>query len=250
MIVVSPNHHPQADKVWRELLGSKPNGARTLGTAQEKYLADVFEPYYDMLVTYASDYPFEIPEGVKRIAIMWHQNYPWTEGFKVWQRVNCRLKSYEVDYFVNEEKLLSLIEEVGGRAYFFPRFIDTKKYPKFNCTKNIPTLWFGNPWREFSKEFEGYKLMNEHPWWICHGELGYGDEKKRALNRRETLQFLARAKEVWAIGISQLEAQYYGAEIVSYRGDVLPFYDEKMIVEEAKKLLGVIYPDRLPGLGE
>jgi len=250
MIVVSPNHHPQADKVWRELLESRPNGARTLGSAMAKYLAPVFEPYYDMLVTYASDYPFEIPEGVKRIAVMWHQNYPWTESFKVWQRVNCRLKKYEVDYFVNEEQLLKLINEFCDRAYYFPRFIDTKVYPKFKCTKNVPTLWFGNKWKEFSGEFEGYKAMVEHPWWICHGKLGYGEEEKKELTRRETLQFLARAQKVWSIGISQLEAQYYGAEVISYRGDVLPFYDEKTIVEEAKKLLGKIYPDRLPGLGE
>jgi hypothetical protein len=215
MEIVYPNHHPVADKVWREQLGSKPNGARTLGSAQAKYLAPIFEPYYDLMVCYASDYQFEIPEGTKRIAIMVHQNYPWAEAFKVWQRTNVRLLEYEVDYFANEQKIVDLINSGGGKCFYLPRFIDTKKYPKFNCTRIYDCLWFGNPWNEFKKEFDYYKDTT-NGWWICHNQFGKKDKViKDKLERTETLRLLAQAKEVWAIGVSQLEAQYYGCKIVS-----------------------------------
>lgn len=229
MIIVSPNHHPEADKFWKEKLNSKPNGARTLGGAIADNLSDIFAEHYDMLVTYASDYPFDIPEGVKKIAVIWHQNFPWVEGFKVWQRVNIRLKDYDVDYFVNESVLLSLIKDVYKKAYYLPRFIDTTDYPKFNKKKDIKTLWFGNAWGEFRNEFDAYKSLVEKPLWITHGKLGEGDETIKELTREETLEIVARAQVVWAIGVSQLEAHYYGCDIASYRGEPLPFYDQNTI---------------------
>ena len=237
MIVVSPNHHPEADKFWREKLGRKPNGARTLGSAQAKYLTDAMSPYYDMLITYASDYPFDIPKGAKRIAVMWHSNFPWMDGFKCWQRVNVRLIDYEVDYFVNEKPLLNLIKEVYPRAFYLPRFIDATKYPHTLCIKTIDTLWFGNKWNEFVFDFDTYIHSVKEPYWICHGEMGLGEKKIKPLNRMETLLTLAKAKKVWAIGVSQLEAQFYGCDIVSYRGGVLPFYDEVGIQKYVKRLM-------------
>lgn len=237
MIIIAPGSHPEADKFWKEKLGSKPNGARTLGTAIANNLADIFEPHYDMLVTYASDYKFEIPDGVKKIAVIWHQNFPWVEGFKVWQRVNCKLTDYDVDYFVNESVLLSLIKDVYKQAYYLPRFIDTTEYPKFNVERDIKTLWFGNAWGEFQGEFAMYKNLAEKPMWISHGKLGCGEEVIKEVDREETLRTLARTQTAWAIGVSQLEAQYYGCEIASYRGEPLPFYDQNTIRDYLKDLL-------------
>lgn len=238
MIIVAPGKHPDADKFWKEKLKCKPNGARTLGSAMEKNLADLFEPYYDMFVCYASDIDFEIPEGVKRIAVMWHQNFPWTDGFRCWQRVNNKLLNYEVDYYVNEPRLINIIKDVYPNVYYLPRFIDTTAYPKFDNKKTIKTLWFGNAWGEFTAEFDAYKHRVAEPMWITHGELGVGDRKLKELDSRtETLETLSKAEVVWAIGISQLEAQYYGAKVVSYRGPVLPFYNEKTIRSYTKKLL-------------
>lgn len=237
MNIISPGTHPVADKFWKEILHEKPNGARTLGAAQAKHLADLFEPYYDLMVCYASEYDFDIPKGTKRIAIMTHQNFPWTAGFKSWQRVNNKLKGYEVDYFMNEPKLIGLVREVGGRAFYLPRFIDTNEYPKIVGETQIPTLWFGNAWGEFQGEFEMYKQQKE-PYWITQGRFGCGEEViKDNLDRSTTLTILASAKKVWAIGICQLEARYYGAEVVSYRGELLPYYDEKTIRPYTKRLL-------------
>lgn len=237
MIIIAPGSHPEADKFWKEKLGSKPNGARTLGTAIANNLADIFEPHYDMLITYASDFKFDIPEGVKKIVLIWHQNFPWVEGFKVWQRVNCKLIDYDVDYFVNESVLLSLIKDVYKQAYYLPRFIDTTEYPKFNVERDIKTLWFGNAWGEFQGEFAMYKNLAEKPMWISHGKLGCGEEVIKEVDRKETLRTLARAQTVWAIGVSQLEAHYYGCNIASYRGEPLPFYDQNTIRDYLKDLL-------------
>lgn len=237
MIIIAPGSHPEADRFWKEKLGSKPNGARTLGGAIADNLSDIFEPHYDMLVTYASDYKFEIPDGVKKIAVIWHQNFPWVEGFKVWQRVNLKLQGYDVDYFVNESALLSLIKDVHKQAYYLPRFIDTTEYPKFNVEKEIKTLWFGNAWGEFRNEFDAYKSLAENPLWITHGKLGVGEKTIRGLSREETLEVLAKSQTVWAIGVSQLEAQYYGCNVASYRGEPLPFYDQNTIRDYLKDLL-------------
>lgn len=253
MIVIAPGKHPEADKFWKEKLGSKPNGARTLGTAIEKNLTDIFEQYYDMLVCYASDFNFEIPDGVKKIAIIWHQNFPWTEGFKAWQRVNLKLANYDVNYFVNESVLGSLISHAykQSRVYYLPRFIDTFEYPVFKVKKDINTLWFGNAWGEFKSEFEMYKNLVDKPMWITHGELGRGEETIKKLTREETLKTVARAETVWAIGVSQLEAKYYGCNITSYRGEPLPFYDQNTIRDYLRSLLeDKVRPLSLPGLGE
>ena len=237
MIILAPGTHPKADKFWHEVLGSKPNGARTLGGAIADNLAGIFEPHYDMLITYASDFEFEVPEGVKKIAVIWHQNFPWTEGFKVWQRVNVKLKKYDVDYFVNESVLLSLIKDVYPKAYYLPRFIDTSNYPTFDVPRDNKTLWFGNAWGEFQNEFSMYKLLTEKPLWISHGQLGCGDDIIKDVDRKETLEILARTQTVWAIGVSQLEAMYYGCDIASYRGEPLPFYDQDTIKEYLVDLL-------------
>lgn len=249
MIILSPGNHPTADKFWKDMLGSKPNGARTLGSAQAEHLAPIFAKYYDMMVCYASDFPFEIPAGVKRIAVMVHQNFPWVESFKVWQRTNIKFKGYEVDYFANEPKIIALIREGGGKCYYLPRFIDTALYPTFKVRKSIPELWFGNPWNEFKGEFEMYKATTCGKW-ICHGELGEGDKVIKKLDRYDTLLNVARAKKVWAIGVSQLEAQHYGCEVVSYRGPVLPFYDQKKIKPYTLNLLNEIWGSRGPGFGK
>lgn len=237
MIIIAPGSHPEADKFWKEKLGSKPNGARTLGSAIAKNLADIFEPHYDMLITYASDFKFDIPKGVKKIALIWHQNFPWTDGFKTWQRVNLKLQDYDVDYFVNESVLLSLIKDVYPQAYYLPRFIDTSEYPMFLAKKDIKTLWFGNAWGEFQSEFAMYKSVVEKPIWISHGKLGCGDEVIKEVDREETLRTLARAQTVWAIGVSQLEAKYYDCDIASYRGEPLPFYNQITIRDYLKDLL-------------
>lgn len=237
MHIISPGNHPTADKFWKEMLGSKPNGARTLGAAVTKNLADIFAEHYDMLVAYASDYDFEIPDGVKKIAVIWHSNFPWVEGFKAWQRVDIKLKKYDVDYFVNEFVILSLIKDVHKNTYYLPRFIDTTQYPKTKVKKDIKTLWFGNAWGEFQYEFGMYKSLAEKPMWISHGKLGCGDETIKELDREETLKTIARTQTVWAIGVSQLEAHYYGCDIASYRGEPLPFYDQNTVREYLTDLL-------------
>lgn len=237
MIVISPGHHPVADKFWKEKLGGRLNGARVLGEAQAKYLTPLFEQKYDMLITYASDMDFEIPDSVKRIAVMWHFNFPKVEAFRLWQKVNLKLKGYYVDYFSNDQDVIALVREVGGRIFYLPRFIDTNEYPKFDVKKTIPTLWMGNKWNEFKFEFDNY-IKNESPAWISQGQLGLGKTIFNPhLSREATLRLLAKTKEVWAIGICQLEAQYYGCEVVPYRGERLPFYDQNTIKSYLEALL-------------
>ena len=237
MEIISPGHHPVADRFWHFALGEKPNGARTLGKAQAKNLADLFEPYYDLMVTYASEHEFDIPKGAKRIAVMVHQNYPWQAGLRSWQKVNSKLSNYDVDYFVNEETLLKLIKESGGRAFLLPRFIDTTEYPTFNVERTHPTLWYGNAWGEFQFEYETYLNSVAEPFWVSHGRLGFGDMPLGEVNRQKALEILAKSEKIWAIGVSQLEARFYGAEVVSYRGDILPYYDQHTIRPYVKKLL-------------
>lgn len=248
MAIISPKNHTEANKVWKEMLGSRPNGARTLGEAQAKYLSKEFAKYYDLLVTYCVNYPFEIPEGTKRIAVMWHQNYPWTEGFKQWQRVNIKLKDYQVDYFVNEHKMVNLIKDVNGNAFFLPRFIDTETLPK-PLEKTIDVLWYGNRWNEFQAEFNMFMSRASTPFWVSQGKFGKGDKViKDNLTHEESLDILRRARIVWAIGISQLEAQALGAEVVSYRGPALPLYTEKTAPVYLRRLLDKIWSERDPSL--
>lgn len=250
MYIISPGHHPVADEVWRTKLNSKPNGARTLGSAQAKYLAGEFEKHYDMLVTYCSSFDFDIPEDVKKIAVCWHQNFPWVDAFKQWQRTNLKFKDYEVDWFCNEEKIVELINEGGGRAFYLPRFIDTKEMPKPKIAKEYDTLWFGNQWGGFQNEFAMYKRNAHKPYWVAHGTFGYGDKKIREVNHEQSLDIVNKARAVWAIGVSQLEAQYLGARIVSYRGKILPYYDETTIPLFTRRLLDKIWSERDPGLGK
>lgn len=249
MIVISPNHHPEADKFWREKSGGRINGARILGAAQAKYLAPLFDRY-DMMVTYASDFPFEIPNNVKRIAVMHHANWPKEESFKLWQRVNVKLWGREVDYFCNEQFIIDLIKEGGGRAYYLPRFIDTSKYPHTLCIKTIDTLWLGNRWACFEGEYQCYCQSVKKPLCIDGGWLWNGQTKIRPVKREQVPIMLAKAKKVWAIGVSQLEAQFYGCDIVSYRGGILPFYDEVSIQKYVKDLLDKIWAERDPRFGE
>lgn len=241
MRLITPQNHRKANKVWRELLHSKPNGARTLGTAGAKYLSSVFEPYYDMFVTYAPDIEFPIPNDVKKIAVMWHQNFPWVAGITKWRMVNNFLGEYEVDYFCNENHIVELIQESGGNAYYLPRFIDTTTLPKPSEDKYIPNLWFGNRWAEFATEFERYKREVEKPYWISGGKFGKGEEVLYDINRRDSLEILNHTSKVWAIGISQLEARYFGADIVSYRDEPHKYYDQNTIVEYAERLLDYIH---------
>ena len=250
MYTISPGHHETADKFWKEKLGSRPNGARTLGSAQAKYLAPIFERHYDMLITYCSAFEFEIPKGVKKIAICWHQNYPWVEAFKQWQRVNIKLKDYEVDWFCNEETIVKLIREGGGRAFYLPRFIDTHEMPRPKIAKEYNTLWFGNQWGGFQNEFAMYKRNAREPYWVTHGVFGYGDKEIRKVNHEQSLEIVNKARTVWAIGVSQLEAQYLGARVVSYRGGILPYYDETTIPLYLERLLNKIWSERDPSLGE
>ena len=248
MIIVAPGSHPEADKVWEQTLNKKPNGARVLGNWQKIHLSKLFEPYYDMLVTYAAEIPFDIPKGVKRIAICWHSNFPWAAGITKWRRVNKTLAGYEVDYFVNEQHLIELIEEQGGRAFYLPRFVDTKALPKPKEEKTIPTLWYGNRWAEFGAQFAKYS-RRKHAYWISGGFFGKGDKALYEVDRKDALRILNEAKYVWAIGVSQLEAKYLGAEIISYRDAPLPYYDQKTIVPYTKELLNEINLRR-PGLGK
>lgn len=251
MYIISPANHETANKVWREQLGSRPNGARTLGTSSAKYLADEMSKHYDMFITYCVNYPFEIPDGVKTIAVMWHQNFPWTEGFKQWQVVNLKLAGYEVDYFVNEHKMVDLIREGGGRAYYLPRFIDTNLLPEPAREKDIPTLWFGNTWGEFRSEFANYKATVDTPYWITQGRYGFGDEViDDDISHEDALKIVARAKVVWAIGLSQMEARALGAEIISYRGAPHPFYTEKTAPVYLRRLLNEIWSERSPSSGK
>lgn len=241
MYILGTKNHKKANAVWKELLNGKPNGARTLGAAIEK-LSDYFEPYYDMLITYASDIEFEMPKDVKKIAVIWHQNYPWASGITSWRKVNKKLKGYDVHYFCNEEHIIELIKESKGKAFYLPRFIDTKSIPIPKGgyeIKYIPTLWFGNRWNEFGCEFENYK-KNEKPYWISQGMFGKGDKEITELTREEALEVVASTRKVWAIGISQLEAKYLGAEIVSYRGEEHPYYDQNTIKKYLKELLSSI----------
>ena len=251
MYILSTENHTQADKVWRELLGCRPNGARTLSQASVKYFAPLMEKHYDMFVTYCVNIPFEIPEGVKTIAVMWHQNFPWTEGFKQWQRANLMLRGYEVDYFCNEHKIVDLINEGGGRAYYLPRFIDTTLLPEPARKKDIPTLWFGNTWGEFRSEFANYKASTDTPYWITQGRYGFGDKTiDDNISHDDALKIVARAKVVWAIGLSQMEARALGADIVSYRGAPHPFYTEKTAPVYLRRLLDEIWSERDPSFGK
>lgn len=246
MYILDPSNHENANRIWREMLSSKPNGARTLGTAVSKYLAPAFEPYYDMLITYASDIPFDIPKDVRKIAVIWHQNFPWAAGISAWRKVNSILYWYDVDYFCNEKKIVQLIRESGGKAHFMPRFIDTTTLPKPKKEKTIDTLWFGNRWNEFRREFVQYQREVKTPYWLSHNIFGNGEEELYEVDRTDALKILNDAKTVWAIGISQLEAQYLGAEVHSYRGDVLPFYDQNTIKDYVARLLLSIRDQRAP----
>lgn len=248
MVIVAPGSHPRADKVWKETLNSKPNGARVLGNWQKIYLSKLFEPYYDMLVTYAADIPFDIPDGVNRIAVLWHQNFPWAAGISKWRKVNQMLTGYDVDYFANEPHLIELIKEQGGRAFLLPRFVDTKALPKPREEKTIPTLWYGNRWAEFAREFCEYCKL-PHPYWISGGFFGKGEKALYEVDRKDALRILNMTKDVWAIGVSHLEARYLGARVHSYRDKESPFYDQNTIVPYTEELLKKINLRR-PGLGE
>lgn len=238
MYIVKPGKHPVADKIWKEQLGGSMNGARTLGTAQAKHLSKLFEQVgYDMLVTYASDMDFEIPGNVKRIAVMWHANYPWLAGVSLWRKVDAKLGKYQVDYFSNEPHLVELIKEQGGRAYYLPRFIDTKTLPIPKKDKSIPSLWLGNRWASFENQFQRYISSNKTPCWISQGKFGVGKEEKYTINREDTLEILNDSKVVWAIGISQLEAMYLGCKVIPYRDGLLPFYDQNTIKVYLRALL-------------
>lgn len=251
MYILSPKNHETANKFWKEKLGGRPNGARTLGTATEKYLAKEFEKHYDMLITYAIDFPFTIPEGVKTIAVMWHANFPWTEGFKLWQKSTIKLAGYEVDYFVNEHRMVDLINEVGGRAFFLPRFIDTTTLPAIPKEKKIKTLWYGNRWNEFEGEFGKYLVDNEEPYWVSQGKFGLGNDViYEKLDHKQSLDILKYAEKVWAIGLSQLEAKALGAEVVSYRGPTIPLYTQKTAPVYLRRLLDEIWSKRNPTLGK
>lgn len=246
MYILDPSNHTEANKVWRGLLGGRPNGARTLGEAASKYLSPVLEPHYDMFITYAADLPFEVPKGVRKIAVMWHQNFPWASGIAVWRKVNSVLWEYDVDYFCNEKQLVTLIKENGGRAYYLPRFIDTTTLPTPQKKKHIDTLWFGNKWDEFRKEFTKYQWSVATPYWLSHNIFGKGDDRLYDLDREDALSIVNDAKVVWAIGISQLEAQYLGANVLSYRGDVLPLYDQTTAPLYLAKLVQCIQDQRCP----
>lgn len=240
MIILDPSNHETANKVWREKLNCKPNGARTLGAAASKYLSPIFEQDYDMFVTYAVDIPFDIPDGVKKIAVMWHQNYPWQSGIAVWRKANYTLRDYDVDYFCNEKQIVQLIREGGGSAYFLPRFIDTTVMPTPNKKKTIPNLWFGNRWNEFGGEFARYTMEVKPAYWLSHNIFGKDDKQIVELDGDDALTIVNEARDVWAIGISQLEAQYLGARVHSYRGEVLPFYDQNTIPLYLEKLLQTV----------
>ena len=249
MKVVSPGHHPAADKFWKEELNCKLNGARTLGSAMAKYFPPLLEPYFDLMVCYSASFPFEIPAGARRVAVFCHQNYPYPESFNLWQKIHLKLRDYETIYFYNDPTMVKLVGDFAP-CYYLPRFIDTTAYPKLHCNKVIDTLWLGNAWASVSGAFETYKKENTKPYWISKGTFGCGDKKIRELTRLETLQKLCSAKRVWAIGISQLEAQYYGCEVVPYKDGVLPFYDQNSIRGCLKDLLEKARAERFPGLGE
>lgn len=235
MLIISPENHENANKIWREKLDCKPNGARTLGTAAAEYLAPALAPYYDLFVTYGVDIEFPIPDGTKNIAVMWHQNYPWAAGITAWRRVNERLSGYTVDYFCNEETIVALIREAGGRAFFLPRFIDTTTLPTPK-PKRISNLWFGNRWGEFGVEFQLF-LNNKKPYWISQGVFGIGEKEIAELDHEQALEIVSEAKNVWAIGLCQLEAKALGANVITYRGEPLPFYDQNTIVDYLKDLI-------------
>lgn len=236
MKIVSPGNHPTADEFWEKSLGGKPNGARTLGSAMAKYFPPLLGPYFDLMVCYSASFDFEIPEGTRRIAVFGHQNHPHTDGFKVWQKVNLKLKDYETVYFYNDPTMVTLIKQFAP-CYLLPRFIDTELYPNLSRKKTIDTLWLGNVWGAMEGEFDMYKRSNPKPYWISKGVFGLGDKKIKELNRTETLKKLALAKKVWAIGVSQLEAKYYGCEVVSYKNEVIPYYDQHTIIPYLEKLL-------------
>jgi len=241
MYIIGVNNHYAANKFWKERLGSKPNGARVLGAAMEKYLAPIIERYYDAAIFYAAD--LITPEMLdripldKKVFVAVHHNWPKEESFRCWQRVNVKLWGREVDYFCNEQFIIDLIREGGGRAYYLPRFIDTSKYPKTNCTRTIDTLWLGNRWACFEAEYQYYCQSVKKPLCIDGGWLWNGQTKIRPIKREQIPKILAQTKKVWAIGVSQLEAQFYGCDIISYRGGILPFYDEVSIQKYVKKLM-------------
>lgn len=252
MKIIGVGSHPVADEVWATTLQKKPNGARTLGRWQELYLTPIIEKYYDAAIFYAADLVSaemlkDIPEG-SRLFVAHHSNFPWASGISKWRKTNRMLAGYEVDYFVNEPHLIELIEEQGGRAFLLPRFISTGAMPKIHKEKTIPTLWYGNRWAEFAREFYEYCKLS-HPYWISGGFFGKGGEALYEIDRRDALRILGMARDVWAIGVSQLEAKYLGARIHSYRDKELPFYDQRTIVPYTKKLLDEINLRR-PGLGE
>ena len=120
--------------------------------------------------------------------------------------------------------------------------------PKIHKEKTIPTLWYGNRWAEFAREFCEY-CKAPHPYWVSGGVFGKGEKALYEIDRKDALRILNDAKYVWAIGVSQLEAKYLGAKVIPYRDDKLPYYDEKTIVPYVRELLNEINLKR-PGLGE
>ena len=241
MKVISPGHHPTADKFWRKQLKCNPNGARTLGSAMAKYFPPLLENYFDMMVCYSASFSFDIPEGTRRIAVFGHQNFPPTEGFRVWQKVNAKLKGYEVIYFYNDPTMVKMINEFG-RAYLLPRFLDTDDYPTIKAGKIFDTLWLGNVWDSVQGMFDAYKETATYPYWVSKGVFGFRDMEIKQVNREETLRLLAQTKTAWAIGISQLEARLYGCDVVPYKDGVLPFYDQHTILPYLQRLLDEIGP--------
>lgn len=245
MFVIDPTNHTKANKKWETVCAGVPNGARTLGLSVSKYLAPTFFPYYDLLITYCANVPFDMPEDVKKIAVIHHQNYPRIAAVKGWRELNRMYSGYTLDFFCNVEEVVDLFREQQafhhskGKTFFLPRFIDTTTMPEPKEKKEIPTLWFGNRYGAFEKQFSQYLKKNEHPYWLSKNVFGVGErELFKIEDREDVLEIVNSAREVWAIGICQLEAKYLGATTHSFiRNGDLPLYTEKTIVPYLEELL-------------
>ena len=245
MYIIDPSNHENANKKWEKVCNSVPNGARTLGLSTSKYLSDTFAPYYDLLITYCASVPFEMPGNVKKIAIIHHQNYPRSAAVSSWRKLNKMYYGYTLDFFCNVEEVVDLFREQQdfyrskGKTFFLPRFIDTTTLPKPKKDKTIPTLWFGNRYGSFNKQFNDYIKKQPYPYWLSKNVFGIGDKELFEIEDREdVLEIVNSAKEVWAIGICQLEAKYLGATTHSFIKDGdLPLYTEETIVSYLQELL-------------
>lgn len=136
---------------------------------------------------------------------MWHLNSPYDFAGRL---LESSKKHYpNAIYLVNSTRIYESFKDEN--MYYLPRFIDPDELPKPRQIKENDFLWFGNVWKHHEDKFEKY--MQEHTNWISRGL--YNGEP---ISRDEALEIVNNTKNVYAIGLSAMEAKHLGCNVIEY----------------------------------